>query len=213
MPAEVTEATSVLIHLQKLGCEVECFAPDMLQRHHIYHNSGDRVLCPPLSARYVMEESARICRGNVRNLKELAADEFDAVVIPGGFGVAKNLCTFALAGPDFAVHPEIERAIHAFHSQGKPIGLCCIAPVLAAKLLPGCTVTVGGATESKLWPNAAVASAVEAMGASHVETPDGGLCVDEENLLMTTPAFMANTTFASAYDGVGRVCDAVVARA
>lgn len=170
-------------------------------------------MCPPLSTRSVMEESARITRGNVRNVKELDAGAFDALVIPGGFGVAKNLCTFALSPTDFTVHPEIERSVHAFHFQGKPVGLCCIAPVIAAKLLPGCTVTVGGATESKEWPHAGAAGAIEAMGATHVETADGGLCVDEDNLLVTAPAFMANTTFASVYDGVGRLCGAVVARA
>lgn len=62
---------------------------------------------------------------------------------PGGFGVAKNLSDWAAKNKECTVRPDLEKIIKAFHGAKKPLGMCCIASVLAAKLLPGCELTVG----------------------------------------------------------------------
>lgn len=202
--SEVTEAVAVLIHLQKAGAEVAFFAPDMPQAHHVLHHSKTRVLCPPLSQRSVLEESARITRGRVESLSRLAAKDFDALVFPGGFGVGKNLSTFAFQ-PDFTVHSEVERVIHDFNQAGKPIGLCCIAPVLAAKCISGVELTVGSAAKSDRWPYADTAAAIQKCGAQHVEKDVGEVHVDLANKVVTTPAYMCEASAAEVYDGIGRM--------
>lgn len=90
-----------------------------------------------------MEESARISRGQIRDLRECTPDKFDAVIFPGGYGAAKNLCTFAKDGDKLSVRDDVENVVKTFREHNKPIGMCCIAPVIAAKVLTGCEVTIG----------------------------------------------------------------------
>lgn len=82
-----------------------------------------------------IQESARIARGSIVPITSISANEADvkAIVIPGGFGAAKNLSDFGFKGAEMTVNPEVSRLLKEFHSAGKPIALCCIAPILAAK--------------------------------------------------------------------------------
>ncbi|MGD9691619.1 MAG: isoprenoid biosynthesis glyoxalase ElbB [Phycisphaerales bacterium] len=132
--AEIQESVSVLAHLGRVGATWHCFAPDLEQAHSVDHYTGE---VEPRRQRIVMHESARIARGadHVSALADLDAAKFDALIIPGGFGVGRNLSTFAVDGADCEVLPEMTRAFKTFHATGKPIGMCCIAPVLAAKIL------------------------------------------------------------------------------
>ena len=125
--SEVHEASAVLVHLSRAAAEVSIYAPDWDQMHVIDHTKGEAAA----ETRNVLAESARIARGAIAPLSALDAADHDALIVPGGFGAAKNLCDFAVAGADMAVRPEVEAALRAFHAAGKPIGLCCIAPVLA----------------------------------------------------------------------------------
>ncbi len=183
--SEIHESVSVLLHLSQAGAETTCFAPNIEQAHVVDHLAGQPA---EGESRNVLTESARIARGVIRDLATLDADEFDAIIFPGGFGAAKNLCTFAFDGAGCSVTPEVERTIKAFHASEKPIGMCCIAPVIAAKVLgreaggPGCSVTIGC--------DPGAAQAIESMGASHVELPVTQAHVDEANRLVTAPAYM-----------------------
>lgn len=144
--SEITEAVSVLVHLDKLGANVTMFAPALAQHHVINHISGAEMAKAGKtggSSRQVLLESARIARGNIQNLSTIVVSEFDALIIPGGFGVAKNLSTFAFDGTDMMVLPKVEAVLKEFHSAKKPIGFCCVAPILGAKLFPGAELTVG----------------------------------------------------------------------
>ncbi|RXN28941.1 Mx [Labeo rohita] len=132
--------SKILVHLSRGGAEVQMFAPDVSQMHVIDHGKGQPV---EKESRNVLSESARIARGSVTDLAKLNVGDHDAVIFPGGFGAAKNLSTFASDGKDCKVNKEVERVLKGFHKAGKPIGLCCISPVLAAKVLPGVDVTVG----------------------------------------------------------------------
>ena len=120
------------------------FAPDKDQLHAIDHTKG----APHEENRNVLAESARIARGKVEALGNLKVDDFDALIVPGGFGAAKNLSDRALKGPDCTVDPLVESVIKAFHKDKKPMGFCCIAPHLPAKIIPGCSLTVGSSGDN-----------------------------------------------------------------
>lgn len=198
--SEIHEAVSVLVHLSRLGARAACFAPDVESAevdHLTQRATGQK--------RNVLRESARIARGEIKALRELKAEAFDAVVFPGGFGAAKNLCDFAEKGAACSVHPEVTRVVESFHREGKPIALCCIAPVIAAKVLGrasggmGCAVTVGR--------DKGVGDAIRAMGSTSVEHDVTAAHVDEENNIITTPAYMCDAPIHEVYEGIGRMIE------
>ncbi|GFS06272.1 ES1 protein homolog, mitochondrial [Elysia marginata] len=204
---EVHESTAVLVSLSRAGADVSMFAPDKPQMHTVNHLKGE----PSEAQRNVLEESARIARGNVEPLSNLKAAGFDAVIFPGGFGVAKNLSNFAVDGPSMKVDKDVERVLKEFHAAKKPIGLCCIAPVLAAKVFTGCEVTVGSdKEEGGKWPYCGAAAAVEAMNAKHVVKPVSESYVDTNNKIVTTPGFMCETAIHEVFDGIGTLVDEVL---
>ncbi|XP_048746542.2 glutamine amidotransferase-like class 1 domain-containing protein 3, mitochondrial [Ostrea edulis] len=204
---EIHEASSAMVHLSRHEAEVGIFAPNMEQMHAIDHTKGE-----PMSVnRNVLVESARIARGKIEDLKDLNVKDYDAVIFPGGFGAAKNLSNFAVEGDKMAVQPAVDKVIKDFHSAKKPIGLCCISPVLAAKTIPGCTVTVGQDTDTDgKWPYAGTAGACQSMGAKHVNRDVGEINVDSDNKIVTTPAFMCETAVHKVFDGVGKMVEAVL---
>lgn len=203
--SEIQESVSVLIHLARAGARYRCFAPDLPQADVVNHATGQ----PAAESRNQLVEAARIARGEIDPLGRLDVDAFDAVIFPGGFGAAKNLCTFAEKGAECSVLPEVARVIKGFHAAHKPIGLCCIAPVIAAKVLgtaaggPGCEVTIGA--------DAGVAGAISRMGARNVEKGVREAHTDTANRLVTTPAYMCDAGPDGVFEGIGRMVDGVVA--
>ncbi len=209
--SEITEATSALIHFSANGCATSCFAPDKPQAHVVNHLTGEVV---PGETRNTLVEAARIARGAVAPLTQLKAKDFDALFFPGGFGVAKNLSTFANDGDKLTIDSEVARAVNEFLAAKKPMGLVCISPVIAAKLVPGVTVTVGGETESPEWPNAGAVGAIKALGATHVPTTIEEAYVDVTTNVVTAPAYMSGTAQPhQVFDNIGHVVDAVLALA
>ncbi|XP_076975249.1 glutamine amidotransferase-like class 1 domain-containing protein 3, mitochondrial [Tamandua tetradactyla] len=198
---EIHEASAVLVHLSRAGADVEIFAPDVAQMHVIDHAKGQ----PSESeTRNVLAESARIARGKITDLAKLRAANHDAAIFPGGFGAAKNLSTFAVDGKDCKVNADVERVLKEFHRAGKPIGLCCIAPILAAKVLRGVEVTVGHEQEEGgKWPYAGTADTIRALGAKHCAREVTEAHVDQKNRVVTTPAFMCETALHHIHDGIG----------
>ncbi|XP_056288506.1 glutamine amidotransferase-like class 1 domain-containing protein 3, mitochondrial [Pseudoliparis swirei] len=206
---EVHEASAVLVHLSRGGASVTMFAPNVDQMHVVDHLTGE----PSQEKRNVLVESARLARGNILDLATLSAKDHDAVIFPGGFGAAKNLCTWAVQGKDCTVNDEVKAALQAFHGEGKPIGLCCIAPVLAAKVFPGCEVTVGIEKDDK-YPNTAdTAAAISQLGCTHVSVDVAQSHVDEKNKLVTTAAFMCDAPIHQVFDGIGAMVQDVLKRA
>jgi enhancing lycopene biosynthesis protein 2 len=129
--AEINEAVLTLLCLEQQGASYQCFAPDIEQMHVVNHLTGEPA---EGESRNVLVEAARIARGNIENLAQASADEFDALLVPGGFGAAKNLSDFAVAGAAMEVQPDFLQLARAFHQGGKPVGLICIAPVMAAAI-------------------------------------------------------------------------------
>ena len=145
--SEITEAVSILISLSKLGAKFQCYAPNKLQKDVIDHIAGQ----PLNETRNVLIESARISRGDIRNLAELNSKDYHALFMPGGFGAAKNWSNFAEKGPNFKVDEDIEKVLLSFYEEGKPIGACCIAPIILAKVLGKKNVTLTLGKKTKEW--------------------------------------------------------------
>ena len=201
--AEINEAVLTLLSLEQQGASYQCFAPDIEQMHVINHLSGE-----PMAGerRNVLVEAARIARGNIKALDALKVEEFDALLVPGGFGAAKNLSNFAVAGAAMEVLPEFLEIARGFHRAGKPIGLICIAPVMAAAICgEGAQCTIGN--------DADTAAAIEAMGAQHLACPVSEARVDSERKLVTTPAYMLAGSVSEAYGGISECVREVLALA
>lgn len=198
--SEINEVVLTLLHLTKASASYQCFAPDKPQHHVLNHLTG----ATEASSRNVLQESARIARGEVQALTELQVEEFDALIIPGGFGVAKNLCDFALQGAAATLDTEVKRVCTEFAEQGKPAGYMCIAPALLPLVYPaGIKLTIGN--------DADTAAALQQMGAEHIECTVDDIVVDAEHKVVTTPAYMLAQSVAEADVGIGKLVTQVLA--
>lgn len=200
--AEINETVLTALSLDQLGAQVEYFAPDINQHHVLNHLTGEEMP----EQRNVLVESARITRGKSRDIRELKAADFDAVILPGGFGVAKNLSDFAFKGADCRVQEDILQAILQFKEVKKPVGLICISPALSAKIFgEGVRCTIGD--------DADTAAAITQMGGVHQDCAVGGIVVDEKNRLVTTPAYMLAQSISEAAKGIHKLVEQVLAMA
>ena len=177
--SEIHESTCTLLNIEKQGAQYQCFAPNINQSSVINHLSRRN----EMESRGVLIESARIARGNILDLAEYRAGDFDAIIFPGGLGAAKNLCTYADKGTDCVVNFDVQNALLSSFRK-IPIGAICIAPVLLAKVLGhhGITVTIGNDTDTAI--------DIKQTGAKHEEHNSEETCVDIENKIVTTPAYM-----------------------
>jgi enhancing lycopene biosynthesis protein 2 len=189
--AEIHEATLTLLAIKKLGADYEIFAPDIPQHHVVNHITGEEMH----ETRNVLVESARIARGNIKSLAKFDADQFDAVILPGGFGAAKNLCTWAFEGDDCTVNPDIEKAVKEMHAHRKPIGAMCIAPVILGKLFTGTNLTTGD--------DKASADFIKKMGSEYTRATHGEVIIDKERKLFTTPCYMLDANIVQIEEGTG----------
>jgi enhancing lycopene biosynthesis protein 2 len=187
--SEIHEAVLTLLAIDRHGGTAHCFAPDMAQRDVVDHLSGR----PTTETRNVLVESARIARGRIEALSAFDAAGFDALVFPGGFGAAKNLCSFAVDGPDCSVQPDVARAITAMAALGKPVGALCISPAILAKVLAGTELTIGD--------DADTAALLERMGARHRNAGRGEVVVDPIRRVVTTPCYMLESSIGQIADG------------
>uniref|UniRef100_UPI00405644F7 isoprenoid biosynthesis glyoxalase ElbB n=1 Tax=Candidatus Electronema sp. TaxID=2698783 RepID=UPI00405644F7 len=196
--SEIHEATLTLWAIHKNGAEHRCFAPDVMQHHVLNHLTGEEMP----EQRNVLIEAARIARGRIKDLAQFNAADFDGLVIPGGVGAAKNLCTYAFDGPDCAVNPDVAWAIKAMRDAGKPIGALCIAPVILAKVLGGVTVTAG--------QDADTATNIAKMGGIHAPTLHGEIAVDRANKIVTTPCYMLDSRIDQIAEGADKLIQAML---
>jgi enhancing lycopene biosynthesis protein 2 len=210
--SEIHESVSVLIALAQHGASYRCFAPDRDQAEVVNHLTGAVVQG---EKRNCLVEAARIARGAISPLSELREGDFDAVVFPGGFGAAKNLCSFAKQGEQMTVSDDVAAVIRAFHSAGKAIGLVCIAPVMGAKVLgtraggPGCEVTIG--IENGPGGKGGVSSAIESWGSVSVPKPVEQAHVDTKRKVYSAPAYMDDgATPAQVFAGISAMVKAMI---
>jgi enhancing lycopene biosynthesis protein 2 len=199
--AEIHESVITMLALDRAGAEMVICAPDIEQMHVINHHTGE---VAEGESRNVRVEAARIARGPVADVAEIDAGDLDALILPGGFGAAKNLCTFAVAGADCEIDPGVAALVREVHAQGKPIAAVCIAPALLAKVLgtEGPKLTIGN--------DAGTASAMEAMGATHVACPVTEFVIDRERKLITSPAYMLAGNISEAAVGIEKTVAALM---
>ncbi len=197
--AEIREAVLSLLALDQRGVAVEMFAPDIPQKH-VYDCLNNAELSP---SRNVLQEAARIARGQIQPLVECAATSFDMLVIPGGFGVAKNLSNFAEKGKDAEILPAFASIVRDFFAQKKPIAALCIAPAVLAVTLKdaGITVTIG--------EDAGCAAAIEACGNIHQQAPSHEAVIDRQHRIATCSAYMREDAISPIAKGI----DACIAAA
>lgn len=199
--AEIQEATCTLLSLDRRGAQIVALAPDVEQLHVV-----DHVKQAPVAGerRRVLGEAARIVRGQITELSQVRAQDLDALVLPGGYGAAKNLCTFAVEGRAMHVLPSVERLARELRSAGKPQGYICIAPVIAARLFgaEGVTVTIGNDPDT--------AAAITSWGARHVDRKVEEIAVDERLRIASTPAYMLGPSIAPVAAGIDRLVSAVL---
>ncbi len=198
--SEIHEAVITLLALDEAGAEALCMAPDMPQYHVINHltlqETGEK--------RNVLVESARIARGNIKNLKEVKASDIDGLIMPGGFGAAKNLSDFAFKGSDAKVQPDVQRLLQELITQGKPIGAICIAPATVAKALSSRNPEVTIGTDET------TASAIREMGGRHTSCSVEMIHVDKENRIVSTPAYMLGPGIKEVAVGIRKLVNKVV---
>jgi len=197
--AEIYESVLTLYFLQKNGAEVVMMAPDIDQMHVINHLKGEPA---EGESRNVLVEAARIARGDIKDMAEVKASDFDALCFPGGFGAAKNLTTFAVDGPDCQINDDVLRLVSETLKAKKPLAAICIAPVIVAKALEGTgiksSITIGN--------EEGVAGGINALGAKHVNCPVTEFIVDEENKIVTTPAYMLGQNIVEVAEGIEKTC-------
>ncbi|CAI8952715.1 MULTISPECIES: isoprenoid biosynthesis glyoxalase ElbB [Pseudomonas] len=197
--AEIHESVITLLRLDQRGAKVQCFAPNIAQMHVINHLTGE--VMP--ETRNVLVESARIARGEVKDLREADAKDFDALIVPGGFGAAKNLSNFAVEGAGCSLHPDVLALAEAFAEAGKPVGLICISPALAAKIYgPGVVCTIGS--------DAGTSAAIVKMGGTHEECDVHDIVEDTQRKLVSTPAYMLAKSISEAAGGIYKLIDRVL---
>lgn len=197
--AEIHESVITLLRLDQRGAHAQCFAPNVAQMHVINHLTGEQMP----ESRNVLVESARIARGEVKDIREANVEDFDALIVPGGFGAAKNLSDFAVNGAECTVQPDVLALAEAFAEASKPVGLMCISPAMAAKIYgPGVICTIGN--------DADTATVVNKMGATHQECDVSDIVEDKARKLVSTPAYMLAQSISEAASGINKMVDRVL---
>ena len=192
--SEIHEAVITMLELDKAGTDMLLMAPNIDQLHVINHATGEEMD----DSRNVLVESARISRGDIEDIAVVTSENVDALIFPGGFGVAKNLSDYAMAGVECSVNPDVLRLSREVHNEGKPIGAICIAPAIMATILSGETELTVGFDEQ-------TASDIDAMGAKHVLCPVDEIVVDKEKKVVSTPAYMEAQSIKEAALGIEKL--------
>ncbi|WP_199525067.1 isoprenoid biosynthesis glyoxalase ElbB [Pseudoalteromonas sp. bablab_jr011] len=197
--AEINEAVLTLLHIAKAGARYQCFAPDIEQLHTINHLTGEEMT----PNRNVLVEAARIARGEIKAITELNVNEFDALIIPGGFGAAKNLSDFAVKGADAQVQDDVLHACTAFVKANKAAGYMCIAPAMLPLIYgQGVKTTIGNDQDT--------AAAIQQLGGAHQCCAVDDIVVDEQHKVVTTPAYMLAQSILEADAGIEKLVSKVL---
>lgn len=209
--SEIQEAVFTLLAIEQNGAEAVCFAPDKEQTHVVNHITGEEM---EGQTRNVLEESARIARGNVKSINKTSIDDFDALVIPGGFGAAKNLNEWAFKGPDGDIDNAVKMIITDMVRAKKPVAALCMGPTVVAKALQGSGIgtklTVGTDKENSPYEIKEISDGMESLGAMSVMKSVREICVDEENKIVTAPCYMMEASIEEVRKNVKDTVDKLI---
>ena len=200
--SEIHETVITMLALDRADVETHLMAPNIDQMHVINHYTGQEMD----EFRNVLVESARIARGDIKDMAEVTGGDLDALIIPGGFGVAKNLSDYAMSGAECSINPDVYRLVSEMVLLKKPIGAICIAPAMMAKILAeqnqSATMTIG--------KDKSTAKDIQAMGSTHKECPVEEMVIDEENNIVTTPAYMDAKNISEAAEGIEKLVEQII---
>jgi enhancing lycopene biosynthesis protein 2 len=208
--SEIHEAVFTLLAICEQNAEAVCYAPDVEQYHVVNHLTGDEMD----EKRNVLVESARIARGDIRSLADFSTSDLDALILPGGFGAAKNLTEWAFKGPDGKINSEVRKAIVEMVQAGKPVGGLCMGPTVIAKALEGTDVkpelTVGTTKAPSPYDIAGVSQGMEKTGALPVMKTIEEVAVDEKNKIVTAPCYMMQANILQVRENVKKAVEALI---
>ncbi len=193
--SEIHEAVLTMLAITQQGAQYRCFAPNIEQYHVVNHLTGD---IDESQSRNVLVESARIARGDIDPITELVVDEFDAVVLPGGFGAAKNLCDFAIKGENCSMQSDVLAACQAFAKANKPAGYICIAPAMIA-------LVYGQGSQGTIGTDSDIAKQLTTIGLEHINCSVEQVVIDEKNKVISTPAYMLAGDISEAALGINKL--------
>mgnify|MGYP000627973331 CR=1 FL=1 len=201
--AEIHESVITMLFLDRAGAEMVLMAPNIDQLHVINHATGKEI---EGESRNVLVESGRIARGEIKDIVDVTSEDIDALIFPGGFGVAKNLCDYAMAGANCSVNPDVFRLVSEVHSSEKPIGVICISPVMMGKVME----KMGEKVSLTIGNDEQTANDLITMGAKHVTCPVQEIVVDKDKKVVSTPAYMLAGRISEAADGIEKLVKEVI---
>lgn len=197
---EIHEAVCTLLAIAQAGHEYQCIAPDVAQYHVIDHTTGNEMK----ESRNVLVESARIARGDVKRVDEINVADYAGLVMPGGFGTAKNITTWAFNGPAGEIEPKTRKLILGFAEARKPIAALCMSPTTLAKAFEGTQfmahLTVGSTAEPSPYDIGAISEGMESIGAVAEMKTVREIAVDEELKIITAPCYMMEANIVEVYE-------------
>ncbi|NOY83421.1 MAG: isoprenoid biosynthesis glyoxalase ElbB [Nitrospirae bacterium] len=200
--AEIQESVLTLLAIDREGAEAVCMAPNIEQMHVVNHISQEEMP----ERRNVLVEASRIVRGQIQDIKTISASDLDALILPGGFGAAKNLSNFALEGSNCTVQADVLPLLRDFLKSNKPIGVICIAPAVMAKVAQEAgdriTLTIGSDAET--------AAAFEEMGVQHIKSPVDEIVIDKTHKIVSSPAYMLPDRISKIEEGISKLVHAVI---
>lgn len=200
--SEIQEAVFTMLSIARHGAEYVCYAPNTNQHHVVNHITGQEMT----ETRNTLVEAARIARGEIKDLAQFSSDDIDGLVIPGGFGAAKNLTQWAFSGPKGEIHPEVKRAINECVMNNKPVAGLCMGPTVIAKALEGTSVhaqlTVGTTEEKSPYEIQAISDGMNSIGATAVMKSIREVSVDTKNKIVTAPCYMMEAGITEVHDNI-----------
>ncbi len=201
--SEIHEAVLTMLFVEQQGAQYRCFAPNIAQYHVINHLTGE---VSEHESRNVLVESARIARGDIEDISALNEQDYDALIVPGGFGAAKNLCDFAIKGKDCMVQPQVLAVCQRFAKANKPAGYMCIAPAMVALIY-------GKNSQATIGSDQATATQLAMMGLEHVQCAVDDIVIDHKNKVISTPAYMLAGNIKEAATGINKLVSELLAMA
>ncbi len=192
--SEIQETISAMIALEELNIQYVGISVNKNQHHVINHLDGSEMN----ETRNMMIESARIMRGNVVDIKTITPSDIDGLVIPGGFGNAKNLTTWAFNGADGEILPEVKLLLINLVNIGKPIAALCVSPILISLAFKDSTIsptlTLGSTNEKSPYDIHSFHIGIEKNGGKSLEKGINDLCIDENNRIICAPCYMQDAS-------------------
>ena len=198
--SEIHESVLTLLAIEQQGANYRCFAPNINQHHVINHLTGE---VNDDDVRNVLVESARIARGDIEDINELYQEEFDALIFPGGFGAAKNLCDFAINADSYQINAEVLSTAKSFIKADKPLGFICISPAMIPLIY-------GDDAQATIGKDRDIAQSLVKRGLVHVDCEVDNIVVDESRKLVSTPAYMLATSLVEAASGINKLVKKVL---